>query len=329
MKTRLTGLLGIKYPILQGAMLWLARAELAAAVSNAGGLGIVAAHNFASPDELRQEVRRTHSLTDKPFAVNFTLMPMMRQLAWEEYIMAALEEGVKIVETSGQSPEPYMEWFKSAGVTVLQKVTRVEHARKAERLGADAVTVFSLEAGGHIGIADVSAMVLIPRVAETVSIPVVAAGGIATGRGLAAALALGAEGVLMGTRFMASRECSLHPDIKQLLVRAHENDTLLIERSIESTARVVKTEFSLKVAEIDARGATLDELYPLVSGERVKRAFHSGDINDAIIYCGQGVGLIHDIPTVKEIIDRIIAEAAQAQQRLSALADSGVKPPRS
>ena len=319
LKTRLTELLGIEHPILQGAMLWLARAELAAAVSNAGGLGIITAHDFSTADGFRQEIRKTRSLTNKPFAVNFTLMPARRQIIWEEYIYAALEEGVKIVETSGQSPEPYMEWFKSAGVTVLQKVARVRHAQKAEQLGADAVILFSLEAGGHIGIADVSTMVLIPRAVEMVKIPVIAAGGISTGKGLVAALALGAEGVLMGTRFMASRECLLHSRIKELLVQSHETDTLLVLRSINNIARVIRTDFSTMVAEMDEKGATLEDLYPLVNGERIRKVFYSGDINDAIIYCGQVVGLIKDIPSVKEIIDGVIKEAQQVWQRVKGM----------
>ena len=317
LKTRLTELLGIEYPIIQGAMLWLSHAELAAAVSNAGGLGIVAAHNFATAEEFRQEIRKTKALTDKPFAVNFTLMPSQRHITWEENISAALEEGVNIIETSGMSPEPYMEWFKSAKVKVLQKVARVKHAQKAEQLGADAVTVFSFEAGGHIGIADVTSMVVVPKAVESVKIPVIAAGGIGTGRGLVAALALGAEGVLMGTRFMASQECLLHPRIKELLVQAQETDTVLVERSINNIARVVKTDFSSKVAEIDEKGATLEELLPLINGQRIKKAFASGDINDAIIYCGQVVGLINEIPSVKEIIDGIISEAELTWQRLS------------
>jgi len=318
-KTRLTELIGTEYPIIQGAMLWLARAELAAAVSNAGGLGIIAAHNFATPEEFRQEIKKTKALTDKPFGVNFTLMPARRQIIWEEYISVALEEGIRIIETSGQSPEPYMEWFKSAKVKVLQKVNKTRHAKKAEQLGADAVTVYSHEAGGHIGRADVSTMVLVPRAVAEVEIPIIAAGGIATGRGLVAALALGAEGVLMGTRFMASRECPLHPNIKELLLQTQETDTILVERKIDNIARVIKTDFSSRIVELDESGATLEELFPLVNGERIKRVFASGDINDAMIYCGQAAGLVNEIPSVKEIIDGIISEAKEVWQRLNGM----------
>ena len=323
LKTRLTEMLGIEYPIIQGAMLWLSRAELAAAVSNAGGLGVIPAHNFATAEEFRQEIQKTRTMTDKPFAVNFTIMPMRRQIIWEEYINAALEEGISIIETSGMSPEPYMEWFKSAKATVIQKVNKVKHAKKAEQLGADAVTVYSFEAGGHIGMADVATIVLIPRAIATVKIPVIAAGGIGTGRGLMAALALGAEGVVMGTRFMASRECPLHPKIKELLVQTQETDTILVERKINNIARVVKTDFSLNLAEMDERGATLKEQFPLVNGERIKRAFYNGDYNDAMIYCGQVAGLIDDVPSVKEIIDSIINEAQLTWQKLKALSFTG------
>ncbi len=315
-KTWLTEELGIKYPIVQGAMLWLSRAELASAVSNAGGLGIISAATFPTADEFRQEIKKMKGLTDKPFAVNITLMPTRRQITWEEYISAALEEGVNIIETAGRSPEPYMEWFKSARVKVLHKVARVRDARTAERLGVDAVSIVGCEEGGHPGMDDVTSLVLIPRAVDSVKIPVIAGGGFYDGRGLVAALALGAEGVLMGTRFMASQECPLHPNIKKLLLKTQETDTLLIERSIKNGARVIKTDFALKVQAMEARGATLDELYPFISGARIKKAYETGDTEAAILYCGQVVGSIDKILSVKEIIDNIVSEAELVGQRL-------------
>lgn len=316
-KTWVTRELGIDYPIVQGAMQWLARAELASAVANAGGLGIIAAGSFATAQELRQEIRKTKSLTDKPFAVNFTMMPTRRPIVWEEYINAALEEGVNIIETSGRSPEPYMEWLRAAKVKVLHKVARIRDALTAERLGVDAVTIVGCEEGGHPGMDDVTSMVLIPKAVDSLKIPVIAGGGFADGRGLVAALALGAEGVVMGTRFMASQECPLHPRIKELLLQTKETDTMMVERSIKNAARVIKTDFAQKVLDMEEKGATLEELFPMLDGKRAKRVYESGDTNDSLIYCGQAAGLIADIPSVKEIIDGIISEARLSMERLN------------
>jgi NAD(P)H-dependent flavin oxidoreductase YrpB (nitropropane dioxygenase family) len=292
-------------------MQWLARAELAAAVANAGGLGIIAAGSLATAEELRQEIRKTKSLTDKRFAVNFTLMPTRRPIVWEEYINAALEEGINIIETSGRSPEPYMEWLRTAKVKVLHKVARMRDARTAERLGVDAVTIVGYEAGGHPGMEDVASLVLIPKAVDSLKIPVIAGGGFADGRGLVAALALGAEGIVMGTRFMTSQECPLHPKIKELLLKTRETDTMMLERSIKNAARVIKTDFTQKVLAMEERGATPAELFPMLDGQRTKRSYISGETNESIIYCGQAVGLIDEIPSVKEIIDGIISEARE------------------
>ncbi len=315
-KTRITELLGIEYPVIQGAMQWLSRAELAAAVSNAGGLGIISGGSFESADELRQEIRKMKSLTEKPFAVNITLLPTRRPIVWEEYIKAALEEGVKIIETSGRSPEPYMEWLKSAGVKTMHKIARIKDAKAAEHIGADAVTIIGFEAGGHPGMEDVGSLVLVPKAVDSLKIPIIAGGGFCDGRGLVAALALGAEAVLMATRFMACKECPMHPNFKELLLRTQEKDTIMIERSIGMAARVIKTDFSAKVLDMEKRGATLSELLPLLDGLRGKRSYESGETDDSIIYCGQAVGLINDIPSAKEIIESIIAEARLIGQRL-------------
>lgn len=318
-KTWVTEELGVEYPIIQGAMQWLARAELVAAVANAGGLGIISAGSFLSAEELRQEIQKTKTLTDKPFAVNFTLMPTRRPIVWEAYINVALEEGIHIMETSGRSPEPYMEWLRAAKVKVLHKVARIRDARTAERLGVDAVTIVGYEAGGHPGMEDVASLVLIPKAVDSLKIPVIASGGFADGRGLVAALAIGAEGVAMGTRFMASQECPVHPKIKEMLLKTGETDTLMVERSIKNAARVIKTNFAQKVLAMEEQGATLEELFPMLDGERIKRSYTSGDTNNSILYCGQAVGLINDIPTAKEIIDGIISEARQIMERLEGM----------
>jgi nitronate monooxygenase len=315
-KTRITEMFGIEYPIIQGAMQWLARAELAAAVSNAGGLGIISALTFPTTKELRQEIKKTKELTDKPFAVNVTLLPTVRLVNYEQYIDAALEEGVKIIETAGRSPAPYMKRLKDAGVKIMHKVARVKDAKAVERLGVDAVTIVGFEAAGHPGMDNVTSFILIPIAVDAVKIPVIAGGGIGDARGFVAALALGAEGVLIGTRFMATKECPLHPTIREWLVNARETDTLIIERSIRNAARVMKTKFSQAVLELEEKGAPLEELLPFISGERSKQSYISGDVNDGVFACGQAVGLIHDIPSVKELIDGIINDARLINQRL-------------
>jgi len=315
-KTRITEMLGVEYPIIQGAIQWLSRAELVSAVSNAGGLGVISSLTFPTVKELRQEIKKTRGMTDRPFALNVTLLPTVRAVNYEEYINAAIEEGVNIIETSGRSPEPYMKLLKEAKVKVLHKATRVRDIKTAERVGVDAVTIVGFEAGGHPGMDDVASLVLIPMSVDSVKIPVIAAGGIGDARGFIAALALGAEGVLMGTRFMASKECPLHHKIKEWLLHARETDTLMIERSIKNAARVMKTDFSLRLLEMEEGGVTLEELLPLISGDRGKKSYLSGEVNDAAIFCGQVVGLIHEIPSVREIIDGIISEAKLIGKRL-------------
>jgi len=315
-KTRITEMFGIEYPIIQGALQWLSRAELVSAVSNAGGLGIITSLTFHTAEELRQEIRKTKDMTGKPFAVNITLLLTLRPVNYEEYISAAIEEGVNIIETAGRSPEPYMKQLKDAKVKVMHKCARVRDVKKAERIGIDAVTIVGFEAAGHPGMDDVASSVLIPISVDSVRIPVIAAGGLGDARGFIAALALGAEGVIMGTRFMASKECALHPKIKEWLLSATETDTVMIERSIKNAARVMKTDFAQRVLEMEEKGATLEELAPLISGLRGKQALDEGDVNAGGIACGQVIGLIHEIPSVKEIIDGIISEAKLIGQRL-------------
>lgn len=317
--TRITELFGIKYPIIQGGMQWVSRAELAAAVSNAGGLGILSALTF-SPEELRLEIRKMRELTDKPFGVNLTLLPTLRPVKYEEYIEVILQEGVGIVETAGRNPEPYMKLFREGAVKVIHKCTAVRFARTAERVGCSAVSIDGFECAGHPGEEDVTSLILIPLAAETVNIPVIASGGFADARGFVAALALGAEGVNMGTRMLATQEAPVHPQVKERLLQASERDTMLILRSLRNTQRVLRNRMAERVAELEKRGAGLEELAPLISGERGRQLLQGGDLEEGLLTCGQAVGLIRDIPTVRELIETIISEARMLiQNRLARL----------
>jgi nitronate monooxygenase len=310
-KTRVTELFGIKYPIIQGGMQWVARAELAAAVSNAGGLGILSALTFPTPEELAAEIRKARGLTDKPFGVNVTFLPTLRPVNIDGYIDVIIEEGVKIVETAGRNPEPYMERFKSAGIKVIHKCTAVRFARTAERVGCDVVSIDGFECAGHPGEEDITSLILIPLTVDAVKIPVVASGGFGDARGFVAALALGAEGVNMGTRFMATQEAPVHPKVKELLVLSSERDTMLILRSLRNTARVFRNPVAEKVAEMEKNGASIEELAPLISGQAGKEVLETGETDRGILTCGQVIGLIRDIPTVKELIENIISEAKE------------------
>lgn len=316
-QTRVTKLFGIQYPIIQGALGGgLARADLVAAVSNAGGLGMITALNHATAKELREEIKKTRSLTNKPFAVNITLLPTMRTIPYEEYFEAALDEGVRIFETSGRSPDSYIKPVKDAGGKFIHKVGSAKHAKSAEKIGIDAVSVVCFESAGHPLPDDVAASALIPACVDAVKIPVIQAGGAADGRGFVSALALGAEGIMMGTRFTVSKECNISDKIKEWFLQLSEKDTMLIHRTINNNERVVKTDFAQKILSMEEKGAGLNELLPLISGEKVKASYQTGDINNALITSGQIVGLIHNIPTVKEIIDGIISEATNIIQRL-------------
>ncbi len=317
LRTRLCELLSIEYPIIQGGLAYLARAELCAAVSEAGGLGQITAATLPDPEALREEIRQVKARTAKPFGVNFA----MGYRSLEPYIDAALEEGVRIVTITGGNPEPYMKYIDARvpGVKKIILVAGVRAALKAESLGADAVIAVGYDGGGHLGRDDVGTMALIPRIVDSVKIPVAASGGIVDGRGLVAALALGADGIEMGTRFVAVRECPAHENYKKLLLETRENETVIMERSIGRPARVLKTGGAQRVLEAEARGATLEELLPLISGKVNARAALEGDMEEGFVYAGQGVGLIHDIPTVAELFDRMLAEARTIGQRLRGL----------
>jgi len=317
-KTRITELLGIKYPITQGGMMWISRAELVAAVSNAGGLGIITAFTFPTPAELAAEIKKTKALTDKPFGVNITLLPTLRPVDIDGYLDAVIDSGIKIVETAGRSPEPYMERLKAAGVKVIHKCTAVRFARTAQRIGCDAVSIDGFECAGHPGEEDVTSLVLIPLTADAVEIPVIASGGFGDGRGLVAALALGAEAVNMGTRFMATKEAPGHPKVKEFLTTASERDTVLVLRSFRNTMRALRNPTSEKVLELEKQGADIHQLESLISGRVGMKLLEEGDTDNGLLSVGQVIGLVHDIPTVKELIDRIIKEAEEVVSNIAA-----------
>lgn len=309
--TRMTELLGIKYPIMQGGLQWIARPELVAAVSNAGGLGVLTALSYPSPKELATEIRKTRELTDKPFGVNLTLAPTLHPINYEAYISAILEEGMKIVEVAGGNPQPYMSRFKSAGAKVINKCTAVRFAQTSERIGCDAITIDGFESAGHPGEEDVTSLILTPLTIDAVSIPVIASGGFGDARGFVAALALGAEGVNIGTIILATQESPIHPKVKEWLIQASERDTMLVMRSLRNTMRVLRNSVAEKVVEMERRSATVEELAPLISGEAGKKLIESGELERGLLTAGQVVGLIRNVPTVKELIDSIISGARE------------------
>jgi len=318
MKTRITELFGVDYPIIQGGMMWVSRAELVAAVSNAGGLGILSALTFPSPEELAAEIKRTRELTDKTFGVNITLLPTLRPKDIDGYFDVVIKGGIKVVETAGRSPEPYMERLKVAGVKVIHKCTAVRFARKAERIGCDAVSIDGFECAGFPGEEDITSLILIPLTADALEIPVVASGGFGDGRGLVAALALGAEGINMGTRFMATQESPIHARVKEWLVQASERDTVLLLRSLRNTERILRNPAAEKVLEMEKQGATLEELDPFITGKEGEKLLETGDLDKGLLGVGQVVGLIHDIPTAKQLIDGIVHEAEEVVSHLGA-----------
>lgn len=318
-KTRITELLGIEYPIVQGGMMWVGRAELAAAVSNAGGLGILTALTQPSPDELRREIDRCRSMTDKPFGVNLTILPSVNPPPYAAYRKAIIDGGIKVVETAGHNPLEHVEDFKAHGIKVIHKCTAVRHALSAERMGVDAISIDGFECAGHPGEDDIPGLILIPAAANKVKIPMLASGGFADGRGLVAALALGADGINMGTRFCATVEAPIHERVKQFLVDNDERATNLIFRSLRNTGRVGKNSVSDEVVKILKNPeAKFEHVSHLVKGADGRKALESGDINAGLIWAGQVQGLINDIPTVAELMKRIIGEARDIiQSRLN------------
>lgn len=310
-KTKITELLGIEHPIVQGGMQWVGLAEMASAVSNGGGLGILTALSQPTPDHLRREIERCRAMTDKPFGVNITILPTVSPPPYAEYCRAIIDMGVNIVETAGSKPQEFIEEFKAAGITVMHKCTSVRHALSAEKLGVDVISIDGFECAGHPGEDDIPGLILIPAAADKVSIPMIASGGFGDGRGLAAALMLGAEGINMGTRFCATVEAPIHENIKQMMVDNSERDTNLIFRKFRNTARVARTSVSDKVNEISSRpDSEFGDIHHLVSGAKGKKALESGDPELGLVWAGQVQGLIHDIPTCAELIARIVQDAA-------------------
>ena len=311
MKTKITELFGIEHPIIQGGMHFVGFAEMAAAVSNAGGLGVITGLTQGNPENLAREIRRCREMTSKPFGVNLTFLPSVTPPDYPGYIRAIVEGGIKVVETAGNNPQKWMPALKEAGIKVIHKCTSVRHSLKAEQIGCDAVSVDGFECGGHPGEDDVPNFILLPRAAEELKIPFVASGGMADGRSLVAALSLGADGMNMGTRFMATKEAPIHENVKQALVAASELDTRLVMRPLRNTERVLKNEAVERLLEKEkALGAKIkfEDILPEVAGVYPK-IMKEGAMNAGAWSCGMVAGLIRDVPTVKELIDRIMREA--------------------
>jgi NAD(P)H-dependent flavin oxidoreductase YrpB (nitropropane dioxygenase family) len=310
LRTRFTELFGVEHPIVQGGMQWVGRASLVSAVANAGALGFITALTQPTPEDLEREIRRCRELTDKPFGVNLTILPALKPPPYAEYRQAIIESGVRIVETAGYNPKEHIAELKKHGIKVIHKCTAVRHAVKAEKIGADAISIDGFECAGHPGEDDVPGLILIPAAADKVSIPMIASGGFGDGRGLAAALALGAEGINMGTRFMCTVEAPIHHRIKQQIVTNDERSTDLIFRTLHNTARVAKNAVSQEVLAVEKKGgATIDDVRHLVAGQRGRAVYEEGDPDFGIWSAGMVQGLIHDIPTCAELVARIVAEA--------------------
>jgi nitronate monooxygenase len=320
MKTRLTELLGIEAPIICGGMMRVGTADLAAAASNAGALGVMTALTQPTPEGLEEEIARLRSLTDKPFGVNLTVGVVATEINYDDYVDVIIRSGVKIVETAGRSPEPFMDRFKEAGIKVIHKCVAVRHALKSERIGVDVVSIDGFECAGHPGEQDVGGLVLFPAAAQALKIPVVASGGIADGRGLAAALALGCDGINMGTRFMVTKEAPIHEGIKQKVVEMDENQTRLIFRSYRNTARVYRNSIADKVVEIEQAGGDFGQVHHLVSGANQEKAWSTGDIEAGMVTVGMSGGLINDVPSCKELVQNIVGDAEKIiNDRLAAM----------
>jgi len=317
LQTSVTRLLGIKYPIIGGAMMSISKADFVAAISNAGGLGILASAIYQTKEEFARAIDRLKQLTDKPFAVNLNLFPSMRPIDNNDYLDILIEKGVKIVETSGHSaPEELCRRFKDAGMIWIHKCVGIRYAIKVEKMGADIVTVVGYENGGATGKLDIGTLVLVPSVVDAVKLPVIGGGGVSDGRGIAALLSLGAEAVIMGTRLLLTKECPIHDKLKQALFNASELDTMLIMRSIGATHRVWNNAAAQKCFEIEQNSGSFDEVISIVTGDKARVMFNDGKTDVGVISCGQGIGLIHDIPTVKDLFDTLMKTT---EQQLSGL----------
>ncbi|MFT4124707.1 MAG: nitronate monooxygenase [Gordonia sp. (in: high G+C Gram-positive bacteria)] len=323
LKTRFTAMFGIEHPVVMGGMMFVGRAELAAAVSNAGGLGIITALTQPTPADLAAEIARCQSLTDKPFGVNITLTLSINPPPFAEYRQVIIDSGVKIVETAGSDPTVHIEHLKQHGIQVIHKCTSVAHALKAQSIGADAVSIDGFECAGHPGEDDIPGLVLIPATADALTIPFIASGGFADGRGLAAALALGADGINMGTRFLCTQESPVHADIKRIIVGNTERDTRLIMRQLRNSMRVAKNTVSDEVIEILDKGGRFRDIKELVAGVRGRTVFAEGDPELGVWAVGLSQGLIHDVPPAGDIVRRVMADAETTLIRLADRAVSG------
>jgi nitronate monooxygenase len=321
MKTRVTELLGIRYPIIQGGMQWVGTAELASAVSNAGGLGVLTALTQPTPAALAEEIARCRGMTDQPFGVNLTILPAIKPPPYAEYLEVIIDAGIKIVETAGNSPKEFVEKLKASGAVIVHKCTSVRHALSAQRAGVDVISIDGFECAGHPGEDDIPGLVLIPAAVKALEIPVVASGGIGSGSGMAAALALGAQGINMGTRFMCTQEAPIHDDIKQALVGASERDTQLIFRTLRNTARVFRNAISKEVVERERGGASFEEIKTLVAGSRGKDALRQGLVDAGVVSAGMVIGLIDDVPTCRELIERIVGDCRTQLRTALAMAE--------
>jgi len=317
-RTRITEMLGIRYPLAGGTMMWISTSEFVAAISNAGGLGILASAMYESREAFADAIDRVRDRTDKPFAVNLNLFPMIRPIDNNEYLDVVIEKGVRIVETSGHSaPEDLCARFKQAGLIWIHKCVGIRYALKAQSLGTDIITVVGYENGGATGRLDTGTLVLVPCGREAVKVPVIGGGGVSDGRGFLAVTALGAEGVIVGTRLLATKEAPIHDNLKKALIQASELDTILVMRSIGATHRVWANAAARRCLEMEAQQADLSEILKVVGGQKAREMYDTGALDEGIISCGQGVGLVHDIPTVKELFDNIIAQATDIARRLA------------
>ncbi len=323
-KTKLTEMFGVETPIVMGGMTGVGYGPLVAAVANAGALGFIVAHLFPTAEALKEEIEKTRKLTDKPFGVNLTLLPSLNPIPYDDYRRAIIESGIRIVETAGRSPIDHLPDFKAAGIKVIHKCTSVRHSVTAERLGVDVISIDGFECAGHPGEDDVTLMVLLPATVDAVKIPVIASGGMADGRSLVAALALGAEGVNMGTRFMATEEADIHRNVKEQIVKNTERDTILTNRTLRNTSRVARNAVSEEVVRIQQDATkTIDDVRELVSGARGRaNVMKGGDIDGGIWSAGQSQGLIHDIPTCEVLVRNVMTQAeAIIKARLDRMAD--------
>jgi len=319
-QTKITEMFGIKYPIVVGTMMHLARAEMVAAASNAGALGVLASAIFETKEEFRQEIKKLKDMTDRPFAVNLNLFPAMRPIDNREYLDVIFAEGVKIVETSGhKAPEEFAGDLKKHGIALVHKCVSVRYALKAQSIGADAVTVIGYENGGATGVLDITTLCLVPRAVDALKVPVIGGGGVGDGRGFLALLALGAQGVIIGTATLVAEECPIHPRLKKALIDATELDTMVIMRSIQNSHRVWINERAKKVAELEKQQAGLQAIVQAAGGDKAKRMFQEGDIQAGVISCGQGIGLVKKVMPMRDIVERIIHQAEELRKKLAVL----------